>query len=83
MTMPSRFALIAAFFLLGGFAMPASARSPDDMNARIDILFGEHRALFANSDGVGFGNGEMWLRAICTDARASSHWAISAINQAE
>jgi hypothetical protein len=83
MTTPHRFALIAAFFLLGGFAMPASARAPDDMNARIDTLFGEHGALLANSDGVRFGNGENWLGAICTDACASSRWTISPISQAE
>lgn len=152
MTMLSRFAFIAALFLFGGFAIPASAQSPEDMNARIDTLFGEHDslanafdaltqavrdgdaaivasfvkypfkislggrevvleseqdfidnyddiitpeiadivgnqdygALFANSDGVMFGNGEMWLTAICTDdACASSNWTISAINQAE
>jgi hypothetical protein len=152
MTMPSRFAFIAALFLLGGLAMPASAQSPEDLNARIDMLFGEHDslakafdvlteavrdedaatiasmvkypfdvsvdgdemtlegeqdfidnydaiitpkiadvvgnqdygALFANQDGVMFGNGEMWLTAICTDnSCASSYWAISAINQVE
>ncbi|MDQ0320794.1 hypothetical protein QO002_002932 [Pararhizobium capsulatum DSM 1112] len=38
-------------------------------------------ALFVNSDGVMFANGEVWMGAICDDDDcAITHWAITAIN---
>lgn len=40
--------------------------------------------LFANNDGVMFGDGEMWMLPICLDDQCSSfYWTIGAINQPE
>lgn len=40
--------------------------------------------LFVNQDGVMFGNGELWLSAICFDnACKRSYWVITAINSLE
>lgn len=37
--------------------------------------------LFLNSDGAMFGEGQLWLTAVCTDEScASSYWVISAVN---
>jgi hypothetical protein len=152
MNLLAKLTAAAGLALFVGLSLPALAQSPEEMNARVDTLFGEHEtlvaafdgltaavrdgdaetvaafvkypftvtvggrklvlkseqefvadydaiitpeiakvvggqdygALFANSNGVMFGNGEMWLTAVCTDkACSSSYWMISAINQAD
>lgn len=41
----------------------------------------DYETLFLNSDGAMFGNGQIWLTAVCTDnSCSSSYWTISAIN---
>jgi hypothetical protein len=40
--------------------------------------------LFVNQDGVMFGNGELWLSAICIDNACNrSYWVVTAINLPE
>ena len=41
----------------------------------------QYRDLIVNSDGVGMGNGAIWMSPICEDnACESSHWAVISIN---
>ena len=41
----------------------------------------QYRDLIVNSDGVGMGNGAIWMSPICEDnACETSHWAVISIN---
>lgn len=48
----------------------------------IDALSSQDYAdLIVNSDGVGFGNGVLWMNLVCTDDSCSdSYWGITRIN---
>jgi hypothetical protein len=66
-------------------------RNEDEFTSRYDDIFtpdvagvvtGEdYNNLFVNQDGVMFGDGQLWLTAICPDSACNtSYWVISAIN---
>ncbi len=48
---------------------------------RDSVINQDYGDLFVNSEGVMFGNGEVWMHAVCEDSGcSSSYWAISAFN---
>lgn len=58
-----------------------SVFTPDVASVVADQAYAD---LFANNDGVMFGDGEMWMVPICLDEACSSfYWTIGAINQPE
>lgn len=45
------------------------------------IMTQDYANLFVNQDGVMFGNGEVWMRAFCTDGSCEVvYWLVEAIN---
>ena len=65
--------------------------APDDFISNIDVLLTPETIdalagqdfddLIVNSDGVGFGNGALWMSLVCTDDSCSdSYWGIIRIN---
>lgn len=63
----------------------------DDLAARFDELFtdevkaalekAQYSDLIVNSEGVGLGNGAIWINKFCDDdACTRSHWALARVN---
>lgn len=51
-------------------------------NVRNAVVNQRYEDLSVSSDGVMFGNGELWLNVICQDnACSNSYWALTAINR--